>query len=220
VRRLALAAVWALACCAPGLASAQAHERLEISGGAVFLGGIAFPAVDANQVVPNGGVRPLFRTESELTNAPGYAARVGVRVSKTLVAESSITISRPSLTTHVTRDVEADPVDLSAQLTHYAIEAGVLAALARWRSGPFQPFATIGAGYRRQVSQDQTLAEDGITYYVGGGLYYLLRERHAGRLQSAGVRVDMRAGIAEAGLALDRATHVFPSVGGGVFIRF
>ena len=219
MRRLVLAAVCAAAVCAPRVAWAQGSERLEISGGAVFLGGISFPAVEADQIVPNGGVRPLFRSESELTGAPGLVARVGARVTRTLVAESSITISRPLLTTHVTRDDEADAVDLSTELTHYAIEAGVLTGLARWRHGPIQPFATIGLGYRRQVSQDQTLAEDGTTYYFGGGFYYVLR-RHTGRLQSAGVRVDIRAGIAEAGLALDRATHVFPAVGGSMFVRF
>lgn len=217
-RVVVAAVVWALNSLVPSVASAQ--ERLEVSGGAAFLGGTSFSEVDANQIVPSGGVRPLFRSETELTQAPGLVARVGVRLSRQLVAESSLTISRPELTTHVTHDDEAAAADLSTQLTHYAIDGGVQVRLARWRSGPVQPFGTIGLGYRRQVSQDQTLSEDGPTYYVGGGLYYLLRERHTGRLQSAGVRVDVRAGIADAGLSLDRATHVFPSFSGSVFVRF
>ena len=215
--------VLALGLLMPGtlLAQAAREGRVEVGAGLGWFGGVRFAEVNATETSASGGRKTLFTTRSELEASAGVHARVGVRLTSRLQAESSLAFNPTRLATHISGDFELAPSTTASEpVTQYLVEAGVVGHLARWRRRRLAPFATLGAGYLRQVNEGQTLIATGRSYYVGGGTRYLLKSPRSGRLRSAGLRADIRAIILQNGVALDRARHVAPFVGVSLFAGF
>lgn len=207
----------------PGTLFAQAARvgRFEVGAGLGWFGGVTFAEVSATETSAGGGRKTLFTTRSELEGSTGVDARIGVRLTPRLQAESSLSFNPTRLATRVSGDFELAPnTTASEPVTQYLVEAGLVGHLARWKRRRLAPFATVGAGYLRQVNDGQTLIATGRSYYVGGGTRYLLKSPRAGRLRSAGLRADVRAIILQNGVAPDNARHVAPFVGVSVFAGF
>lgn len=206
----------------PGIARAQQADsgRVEVGGGLHYVGSLTFDEVNASETSFGGVRRELFRSRSELERSPGIVARVGVRLTSILQAESSIAFDRTRLATRITGDEEAPDTTVTEPLTRYLLEAGLVADLARWRAGRVSPFATAGIGYLRQLHDGHTLVDTGASYYVGGGLDYLLNLTGAPGTKAVGMRLDVRGMFVTDPLTLDGATHVVPVAGVSMFFRF
>lgn len=213
--------ICAVAVLAAGATEAQpAQGRVEVSGGAAWLGASKFAPVLAQETTPAGGRRTVFVSDTTLESSTGPAVRVGVRLMSSVRLETGIAVNQPALSTRITGDVEPGAVDTSASetITQYAVEGGVVAGLRRRQTGRLIPFAAAGGAYLRQLHEGRTLVQTGRAYYVGGGAHYLLRQGGGGRIKSAGIRADLRATIMKDGVA--PADAVVPFLGAALFVRF
>ena len=218
---IALFVVLLLAASSRGAAAQGVLEsgRLEISGGAAWLGAHTFGSASATETTPSGGGFTLFNTSSELGSAAALDARVGVRIAGTLVVEADATYARPELRVSIANDVESAPSITSVErLQQYMIGGG-----ATWYvpgRGRIAPFVTGGGGYLRQLHDRALLVETGSYYQVGGGVLYLLSSHADKRLKATGIRVDVRAVILNGGVAFDGGRHSAPAVAGSFLARF
>ena len=193
--------------------------RLEISGGAAWLGTESFGSSNATETTPSGSAFSLFTTSSELGSAAAFDARVGVRIAGTLVFEVDATYARPELRVTIANDVESAPsITAVERLQQYMIGGG-----GTWYvpgRGRIVPFVTGGGGYLRQLHDRALLVETGTYYQVGGGVLYLLSSHPDKRLKASGIRADVRAVIRNDGVALDGGRHTAPAAAGSFFVRF
>ena len=138
-----------------------------------------------------------------------------------LRAEAALVYSPTQLITRITADAEgvAD-TDVTAPVTQFIIEGGLLAQPRQWRTRRFAPFATGGIGYLRQLNDGRTVVETGRTYYVGGGLYYVRTSASPRRVKAIGLRTDARALILKDGVAPDSEARTTPAVTATLFVRF
>jgi hypothetical protein len=214
-----LAAV--LIVCAALPAAAQSPGRLEVGGGARWIGSTSVGEVAAAETMFGGGTRELFQSSTDLNQSTGVEAHVGVRLTSLLQVEGAVALNRTELTTRVSGDVEGVS-DTSAHepVTQYVFEGGALLQLARSSRGKLAPFAAAGAAYLRQVHDGRTLVDTGQSYYVGGGVKYLLTSGGTGKVKATGLRGDVRAVFASTDIAPDDKMRTAPSVSGSYFIRF
>jgi hypothetical protein len=204
--------------------------RFEISGGAGVVGGTDLGTATATlsgSGAPQGSPVTLFDTETKIESGQRYEARVAWRFTPALQVEGGVAINRTHLNTRITNDFESAPnTEAREKFTEYAIEAGLLLHLTKltFAGGRARPFVTGGAGYLRQVHEDQAQIDTGQSAYAGGGLTFTLRQgpRRA-FLETLGLRADVRANFRSGGFegaADDSGVTFAPSISGGLFIRF
>ena len=190
----------------------------EVSGGGLWTGGYSFEAVSANETRnPTTGSGPLalFQGEPRLDGAGGAEAHLGVYLGRHVSVEGGFQFARPSLSVHTSNDFENAPeTTASASVTQYVIDGSLL---YHFSSGSLTPFVSGGAGYLRQLIQDDSIVETGNEIHGGGGVKYWLG---AGR--RFGVRAEVRLSSLGGGLSLDGTTkrRFVPTIGGGVAYLF
>jgi hypothetical protein len=220
-----LAWIAAVALTAAGHASAAQAQtragRIELAVGAGWIGAISLDRVAANETAPGGASRALFNSDTQLDGSVGAAFTVGMRLSSLLRAEAAVAFNPSHLTTRVTADAEGVP-DLAVQsrVTQYIFGGDLLVQPSGWRRHRLAPFASVGAGYLRQLSDGRTLVQSGTAYFAGGGLYYERVPGRPRRVKATGIRLDLRALALRDGVAPDHKTRVTPAVTASVFARF
>jgi hypothetical protein len=200
---------------------AQTPGRVEIGGGARWIGPVDFAGVAANETTLGNGTRPLFESATTLDGSIGATGSVGVWLARQFQLEFAVGYNPATMRTQITSDVEGIPdVAVDAPVTQFLLEGGaVVRPTGRQRTG-FAPFLTAGAGYLRQLNDGRTLVETGRSYYFGGGLYYERATSGRRRLKASGLRLDVRALILQEGVAPDDTPRVTPAVSAGFFMRF
>ena len=195
--------------------------RLELSGGALWIGRTAIGAADANETTSSNGSFRLFTTSSDLAAAPSVDARIGVRLARSLAVEVETAYGRPELRVAISGDTEnAAAVTAVEKIQQYMIGGGVLWYLPAIGGPRFAPFVFGGGGYLRQLHDQALLVQTGRYFQVGGGVTYLLSSRQGKWLKATGVRVDARAVVRRDGVAFASGAHTAPAVGGSLFVRF
>jgi hypothetical protein len=219
VSRSARVLIVLLVSLSPVAASAQqsSGHRIELGGDVLWLTGVTFNDVNANETAFGGATRVVFRTSTKLEPAECPEARVVVGLTSTIDAEGAVAFGRTHLSTSITSDPEAASATASAPVTLYLLQGGVAAHLARWQRGRAAPFVSGGIGYLRQLHDGHALVQNGKSWYLGGGLRYPLKDDAARGLNSAALRFEVRATILPGGSTVDGATHVVPTVIAGVF---
>jgi hypothetical protein len=195
--------------------------RPEASFSAGWRGGSSFGSADANLRTRTGGDYLLFSTDSRMVGAPALEARASYALTRRYALEGRFTASRPELHTSISADVEgAADLEVAEQVDHYTFEGALVVMVPALRVGPLLPFASVGAGYLRQLHEGLTLVEEGITYHVGGGARHTLFLRRQGALKSAGLRGDVRLNVLTGGIELGDGTRTHVSASGGFFVGF
>jgi hypothetical protein len=205
----------------PVMASAQqsSGHRTELGGDVLWLTGVTFSDVNANETAFGGATRAVFRTSAKLEQAACPEAKVFVGLTSTIDAEGAVAFGRTHLSTSITSDLEAPSATVSEPVTLYLFQGGVAAHLARWQRGHAAPFVSGGIGYLRQLHDGHALVQNGKSWYLGGGLRYPLKDDTARGLNSAALRLELRATILPGGSTVDGATRVLPTVIAGVFFH-
>jgi hypothetical protein len=217
----------------PALAGAQAaspprKHAFEASVGVIGVGPIDFGATTADLVgnSPSGPPSVLFRASSSIGAGVGVDARLAFNITRALAVEGGFVWTGATLESAITSDVEGVPnVTVAQDLDTYFFEASAVWHLngARFAGGRGTPFLAGGAGYLRQLDEDQMLtSESGRVYHAGGGVKYLLLERRRGFLKGLGLRGDARAYVREGGVELEEGTDRRTTWGlaAAVFVRF
>jgi hypothetical protein len=206
------AVVWAQGSQVPG--------RIDLAVGARWTGGAAFDPRDAVESTSAGGRYVLFTSASELGASIAPEVRLGVRLTPVLNVEAAFYIDKADLETRLASDVENIP-DFTAResVSQTAFEVGLTAQFPRWALGGAVPFISGGAGFMRELHENDYIAESGAVYYVGGGLTAVLRQT-TGPIKALGVRGDVRTTVRSGGVAFDDAATVAPALGISFFTRF
>jgi len=209
----------------PAVARAQyvgregAHAgTFEISGGGLWTGGYSFDTALANEARnPTTGTEPLtlFQGEPRLDGGAGAEAHLAFYLSHRASIEGGVQFSRQSLVVRTSGDFEGAPdTTASSSTTQYVIDGSFLYHFA---AGHLMPFASVGAGYLRQLLEDNSIVETGNEVHGGGGVKYWF---DAGR--RFGFRAEVRASSRSGGISLDTSTkrRFVPTVSAGVAYLF
>jgi hypothetical protein len=222
VSRLGAACAVAAVLFVPAPLAAQSTDagRVEVSGGVVLVGGYDFGESVA-ELTPNSGSGSydFFTTESRVKQGLGLLARIGVVVSPAVVVEGGLRFTKPVYAVSVSDDVEgAADTTVEEKLSQYVIEGTVVWHVGRAAAsgGRFVPFFYGGAGYLRELHEDDTLVEDGIEYHAGGGVKWWFGQ---GR-RRLGVRGEVGISIRDGGFDFEDGLRMVPVVGGSLVYRF
>jgi hypothetical protein len=192
---------------------------IEVDAGVLWLGSIDFgsptAAITANGNPPSD--YPLFRTASQLSGAPAYEGRIGLRLTRMIGIEGAFQYARLPLETRISGDLENAPgLTASNDLSRYIAEVSGVVHLTRYTlGGNGSPFLLGGAGYVRELDESQALAETGRVYHAGGGVKYLFSERAHGLIKGMGLRADARIYFRQGGFELEEGDPLRRFFGGG-----
>jgi outer membrane protein with beta-barrel domain len=162
----------ALAVAAP----AAAQSRFEVGAGLSWTAGFDAGGRDALLTSGTGSSSfTLFDTASRVNAAPGATLTLGLFLTRRLAIEGTAEYSRPTLQTTISSDVEgATGTTAESRLTSL-----VIGGSARYHFGAtrLRPFVFGGAGWLRQLDEDNVLLVTGPELHGGGGVSYRV-DRH------------------------------------------
>ena len=192
----------------------------ELAPGAIWFSGMDLGSSTATLERPGGGEFELFRTETKLESGFGPAAALSFYVTPRVAIEAAFSYSRPGASTRVSSDAEDAPaVTSEIGLQQYLIEGNLRWYLARSR-GAWRPFVRAGGGYLRQLDDSNAHVETGKTLQAGLGVDRAFRDRTAGKLRRAGVRLDVRAVARSGGFDVGDSLRLGFSAGALLFLGF
>jgi hypothetical protein len=212
--------VFAMSLATAATAAAQSAGRFEVSGGAVFAGGIDLGVHNAELTAntgTTGAPSTFFRTESTLKPAIGVQGRVGYSITRAFAIEGGAQLTWPVFQIRATGDIEnAANVSAEETLSHYLFDASAVWHFGDAYTRRTVPFVYGGAGYFRELHDGATLIEDGIEYHAGGGLKWWFGSA-PGRF---GIRAEAGVSIRDGGFDPDGDRHLVPVAGGSLLWRF
>jgi hypothetical protein len=191
-------------------------SRFEVSGGGVLVGGYGLGDRKA-ELTPNTGSSgfDLFTTDNEVRQAFGVQARIGFVVTPAIVVEGGLRVTRPVYQARVSGDAEnAADITVEETLSQYVFDGSVV-----WQFSPggrAVPFVFGGAGYLRELHEEDALVEEGVEYHAGVGLKWWFGQ---GR-RRFGLRGEGGISIRDGGFDFKDGTRVVPVVGGSVIYTF
>jgi len=206
----------------PRAALAQPASRIEIGIGVQWIGQQPLGARAATETTAAASTLTLFNTTSELAGAAGMDGRIGVRVTRTLLAEAEASYLKPALRVAISGDTEgAAAATVAETIEQFTIGGGLRWFLPGRRWSPrFAPFVGGSAGYLRQLHEAGTFVETGRYYAFGGGVSTLLMPAGRFRTKGVGLRGDVRAVIRSKGVAFDGGSNASSAAGVSAFVRF
>jgi len=211
---LGRSAVVLLVACVAAVRPAAAQSRFEIGAAATWTGGFDAGGQDALETrSPSSGSTPLtlFGTSSRVQSAPGAIARVGVFLTSRLAVEGHAEYSRPTLRTTFQDDFEGATGGAAENTIASFVIGG--SAVLYFGSARLTPFVSAGAGWLRQLDEEQVLVVTGLELHAGGGVKYGL-SRHVS------IRVEATASARDKSIAFDEKRRVVPVIAGGMAYRF
>jgi hypothetical protein len=214
---------WASVAAAQTNRAPAGPSRFTVSAGLIVNGG--YDVGDRNaELRGNSGNNStpfiLFRADGALERVAGLEARFGFALTRALSIEVGGTVTKPELRVTVTSDPEVSGTTLVGEtVSQYTVDVGAIVKLP-WprRASGVRPYAMGGAGYLRQLHEDQLLVETGHTIFGGGGVEYALRA--PGGRHPLGVRAEARLARRFGGIDFEDKTRSHPSLSVLGFLGF
>jgi hypothetical protein len=202
-----------------GAAALPRPGTWELSGGGVLTGGYGL-GERAAELTPNTGSASFeqFTTDNRVRQALGVQARIGFIVTPALAVEGGFRFTRPVYEVRVSDDTEgAADTTIEETLSQYVFDGSVVWLLERaaFAGGRAVPFVFGGAGYLRELHEQDALVEDGLEYHAGGGLKWWF-----GQGRRVGVRGEAGISIRDGGFDFADGPRVVPTVGGSLIYTF
>ena len=225
-RRIMIHVAIALSAAAPavaqsgGQASVSGPGRWELTGGGVLVGGYDLGERSA-ELTPNTGSSSFdeFTTDNTVKPAFGLQARIGFVVTPALTVEGGFRFARPVYEVRISGDIENAP-DTTAEetLSQYLFDGSVVWHITRagFGNGRGVPYLFGGAGYLRELHEDDAFVEEGLEYHAGGGIKWWFGQ---GR-RRVGVRGEAGISIRDGGFDFKDGQRIVPTVGGFLFYSF
>jgi len=192
--------------------------RFEVGGGGIFVGGYDLGTSTA-ELTPNGGTSnsfTLFTTDNEVRPVFGLQARIGVLLSSALVVEAGLRFARPVYEVRASGDTEGAPATtIEDTMSQYVFDGSVV-----WTPGnPYRrlsPFVFGGAGYLRELHEEDALVDDGFEYHAGAGVRWWFGEGARG----LGLRAEGGFSIRDGGFDFEDGMRLVPIASGTLVYRF
>ena len=207
-----------IAACVPGVVHGQSRsgDRVEVSGGGVFVGGFDLGETTAQLTSNASGTFDQFSTSGEMKAAAGVQARLGVFLTRTLAVEGGVRWTQPVFAVRITGDSEGAP-DTTAEetLSQYLFDGSAVLHFGTPRSARATPFVFGGAGYLRELHEGDALVEEGVEFHAGGGVKIWM-----GASRRIGVRAEAGLSVRDGGFDVEEKRRTVPVAGGFVFWVF
>jgi hypothetical protein len=192
------------------------EHRVIINAGAIVLGGYDIGVATAKLRGNAMGAAPapftLLTADSSVTKTTAPELRVGVSLTRRIAIEFGATVGQPRIGVGISADAESVPQVLPGEvLEQYLFDGGINWQLPLHIGRRLAPFATVGAGYLRQLHEDRTFAETGQIYYAGGGARLWLRGGH-GESWPAGLRGEFRLNMRRRGIDFEDKMRAYPTI--------
>jgi len=199
---------------------APRRGMFEASGGGMFAPGFEMGTLTAEltRSTPTETF-DLFESETTASGFPGAFVRLGFYLSDGVSIEGGMRYARPVLSIRLTGDAESAP-DTTAEetLSHYLFEGSLVWHLRHlsFASGRAIPYLAGGAGYLRELHEENQLVETGQEFHALGGLKYWL----GSGARRFGLRIE--GGVSARKKGFDNADEVrmLPIVFGGLSYLF
>ena len=211
----------AMSAAAPALAqSGGGQGRWELTGGVVLVGGYTL-GERAAELTPNTGSSgfDLFTTDNEVKPAIALHARIGFVVTPALAVEGGFRFARPVYQVRISGDVENAPNTTAEEiLSQYLFDGSVVWHVTRagFGNGRGVPYLFGGAGYLRELHEDDAFVEEGLEYHAGGGIKWWFGQ---GR-RRVGVRAEAGISIRDGGFDFTDGPRIVPTAGGSLIYSF
>jgi outer membrane protein with beta-barrel domain len=164
---------------------------------------------------PTTGSSPLtlFNANGDMLSGAGVEGHIGYYLTPRVSVEGTFQYTRPTLRVSLSNDFEnADATTADETVSTYLFGGSVL---YHFRSGPFVPFVSGGAGYLRQLQEGGSDASSGAEVHGGGGIKYWF-----GASQKVGLRVDAQISSRSKSVAFEDKRRIIPSLAGGIAFVF
>lgn len=174
--------------------------------GAVLVGGAHAGTSTATYTAPDGSQVPQFSLDKSLAPAAGVTGHLSMRLSSRVRLEASARWARTEFRTKLSGDADgADNVTATQSVDRFVVGGGAtigLKQIGRWHS-----FARGSFGWLRELSDDQSLYQDGWVGELGGGANFRWKEK-AGHFRPYGIRADIWLDIRHGGLSFSEKSRL------------
>ena len=197
-------------------AQSSGAGRVELGGGAVFVGGFDQGSRTAQLTSNAGGTFDQFSTSDKVDPVVGVQARLGVFLTRVLALEGGVRWTRPVFAVRITGDSEGAP-DTTAEETvnQYLIDGSAVLHFGDRTRSPVVAFAYGGAGYLRELHEGDAFVEEGTEFHAGGGVKIWM-----GASRRVGVRMEAGLSVRDGGFDVEEKRRTVPVAGGFVFWVF
>ena len=193
-----------------------AAQGIEVSGGAVWLGGYESGSLNATETANSstgGSPITLFTSSSRVTSTTGFDVRAAVGLGSRLAVEGVFQFAQPKLRTSLGSDFEnALPETAVGTYSSYVLGGSLV---YHFGSGRIVPFALGGGGYLRYLDEDNAEVVTGNEAHGGGGVkIWLDANRHFG------IRADAQVSSRSKSPGFEEKRRTLPAVSAGLTYRF
>jgi hypothetical protein len=201
--------------------TASSRPKWEFGGGGVFVGGFDLGNENAELTSNSGtqgGTFDLFKSSSRLKPGFGVQAKIGFLATGSFEIEGGFRFTRPVLEIKLSGDTES-AADVTAEET---INQYLFEGTAVWHLRPVSaaggatPFLSGGAGYIRDLHEDNALVEEGAEYHAGAGVKWWLG---SGRSRF-GIRAEGGVSIRDGGFDFKDGKRAVPVAAGSLIYVF
>jgi hypothetical protein len=199
---------------------APRHGSFEIGGGGAWAGGFDMGSRRA-ELTRSTSNDPfdLFSSDSKVASFPGAHVRLGFYLTGAVSVEGGVRLAQPKLSVRLTGDAEsAADTTATETLSHYVFDGSLLYHFtkASFAGGRGVPFISGGAGYLRELHEENALVETGREYHATAGLkYWFGTGKHR-----FGLRGEIGLTSREKGFDHDQPRRTLPLALGGLAFLF
>lgn len=174
--------------------------------GAILVGGANAGKSAATYTAPDGSQVPQFSLEKSLAPAIGVSGHLSIRLSSRVRVEASARWARTEFRTKLSGDSDgADNVTATQSVDRFVVGGG--AAVGLRQLGRWHTFARGSFGWLRELSDDQSLYQDGWVGELGAGANFQWTEK-AGHFRPYGIRTDIWLDIRHGGLSFSEKSRM------------
>jgi opacity protein-like surface antigen len=192
------------------------RDRVEVSGGGVFVGGFDVGDRTAQLTSNGGGTFDQFSTSGRIDSIVGLQARLGVYLTRVFAIEGGVRWTQPVYAVRISGDAEGAP-DTTAEetLNQYLFDGSAVLHFGDRTGNRVVPFVYGGAGYLRELHEGDALVEEGTEFHAGGGVKIWM-----GASRRLGVRMEAGLSVRDGGFDFEEKRRTVPVAGGFVFWVF
>lgn len=174
--------------------------------GARVVGRSAAGSLTETYTAPDGSAVPIFSVDRTEGSALGVNGHLQFKVTTRVALEATAAWTRPQLRTRVTGDSEADSVTATQSIHRVVVGGGVVGDAKTF--GKWHTFVRGNVGWLRELSDDQSLYQDGWVAELGGGARYQWKEKQ-GHFRPYGIRADVWLEVRHGGLPFSEKARLW-----------
>ena len=174
--------------------------------GAVLIGGTSAGTSSVAYVAPDGSSVPQFSFDKSIGTAVGVNGHLSIRITPRVALEVNARWVRPELRTRLSGDTDGAVNTTATQsIDRFVLGGGAAVSLKQF--GRWHTFARASVGWLRELSDDQSLYQDGWVGEVGGGANFQWKEKR-GHFRPYGIRTDVWLDIRHGGLSFSEKSRL------------